>query len=651
MARLFLQLLGRPRLVSPDGTILLKGGIPLSLLAYLLLEDRPISREHLAELFWPGSDRSHRLHNLRQSFLRIRNNLPEDLIQGDGVVSLQREGIRCDVLEFRENLAEGRIREALDLWQGAFMEGVRRSESWELEDWLEKHRSFLEETLAKGTAGEARRLLSSGRPGDALPILKKARGILPFHDGLGALEVVALAAMGRIAEAEGVSKTLEMGEDSESARMVREALSRAAEEEEPVSETGEPPPSSGPEPVRSAQTPGPGPHAPRRRFPRSGQAVAWMVAVAVLLSLIALSMRGGESEGGTQLASGEADQVILFCAGWATRDQYQQLYRMNLDGNGKHRMSEAPLCESAWVPEVGALFGPVPFGADTARLMRLTPNPDNPRGPWAAREVEAARSLREIQISRTNPKVGPNGTLVFWAKDQAGNADIYALDGKTGALRRLTTDPAEDMWPTVAPGSDRVVFTSFRSGGGDLYSVRLDGTGLQRLTTDPRRDGHSWIRGDSVLFDRGLGVEGATGDLELVLLDLQTNTETYLTDNDWNDYEAAWSPDGRYICWQSERLGHYESDVMVMDLKEGRSWDLTNRPGRESDCRWMPESDGVVYIQWAGEGVSDLYRKGIHGGDAENLTRYPGLESPSEVVRLPDFMRRDSPDSSLQPAG
>jgi Tol biopolymer transport system component len=132
----------------------------------------------------------------------------------------------------------------------------------------------------------------------------------------------------------------------------------------------------------------------------------------------------------------------------------------------------------------------------------------------------------------------------------------------------------------------------------------------------------------------------------LVLLDLARGTETYLTDNDWNDYEAAWSPDGRYICWQSERLGHYESDIMVMDLREGRSWDLTNRPGRESDCRWTPESDGVIYIRFAEEGISDLYRKGIHGGEAVNLTRYPGLESPVEVIRLPDFMHLGSPDGS-----
>ena len=253
--------------------------------------------------------------------------------------------------------------------------------------------------------------------------------------------------------------------------------------------------------------------------------------------------------------------------------------------------------------------------------------------------MESARGLRATRIMRTSSKVGPGGLLVFSAEDSEGNRDIYALDPIQAQVRRLTDSPERDDWPTVAPDGDRVIFTSFRTGAGDLYSVSLDGKGLERLTDTPLQDGAPWVRGDSVIFVRGLGTGDEDGNMELFLLNLSTGEETQLTDNSWNDYEQMWSADGRYLCWQTERLGLFESDIMMMDLVSKRSWNATGTLGRESDCRLTPVGNGLLYLRHQDPEGTEVFFQNRPGADPVNLSRYPGSESIVGYFVLPEGMR------------
>ncbi|MGM0670141.1 MAG: TolB family protein, partial [Gemmatimonadota bacterium] len=85
--------------------------------------------------------------------------------------------------------------------------------------------------------------------------------------------------------------------------------------------------------------------------------------------------------------------------------------------------------------------------------------------------------------------------------------------------------------------------------------------------------------------------------------------------------------------------GHYESDVMVMDMETGRSWNATGFPGRESDCRWTPRGNGLIYMGWREGGDPEIYLQDIKGKEPVNLTRYPGTETVMEAFPLPELMR------------
>lgn len=128
-----LRLLGKPELVDSEGREVegLKG-VSLGLLAYLLLQDRPVGRDQLAGLFWPGAGSRHSRHSLRQLLHRLRAGLPEGIIRGSENLSASPDALSIDLFDFSALIRDHRPEEALDLWRGPFLSGFRRPESWEL---------------------------------------------------------------------------------------------------------------------------------------------------------------------------------------------------------------------------------------------------------------------------------------------------------------------------------------------------------------------------------------------------------------------------------------------------------------------------------------------------------------------------------------
>lgn len=141
------------------------------LLAYLVLHPKPVTREHLASLLWPKAESSKARHSLRQLLTRIRKVFPDVLVTDKERIGVDPDRIQVDVHQFEEDIRERRLRSALALWQGPFLEGWSWPDSWELEDWVERERSRLWRLLEQAflEAGEA--LLSAARPTDALELL------------------------------------------------------------------------------------------------------------------------------------------------------------------------------------------------------------------------------------------------------------------------------------------------------------------------------------------------------------------------------------------------------------------------------------------------------------------------------------------------
>src|SRR5262249_36031806 len=78
------------------------------------------------------------------------------------------------------------------------------------------------------------------------------------------------------------------------------------------------------------------------------------------------------------------------------------------------------------------------------------------------------------------PRFSPDGTKVVMSIAADGNSDLYEMDVRGRALRRLTNTPAIDTSPCYSNDGTQIVFNSDRGGSQQLYVMGAGGGGERR---------------------------------------------------------------------------------------------------------------------------------------------------------------------------
>lgn len=102
------------------------------------------TRERLLALLWSESDESHARHGLRDALYAIRRTLGDEAIPGTGeLLHLDPAVVGCDVREFEEALATGRLADAVAAYRGPLLDGFHVDGAPEFERWLDGERARL----------------------------------------------------------------------------------------------------------------------------------------------------------------------------------------------------------------------------------------------------------------------------------------------------------------------------------------------------------------------------------------------------------------------------------------------------------------------------------------------------------------------------
>jgi len=193
------------------------------------------------------------------------------------------------------------------------------------------------------------------------------------------------------------------------------------------------------------------------------------------------------------------------------------------------------------------------------------------------------------------PQISPEGKNVSVSRGiEGGDSDIYLLDVASGALNRFTFDALGDLYPTWSYDGSKIYFSSNRQGVYDLYSKVSSGAGsveilkkstLNKFPYDVSPDG------DFLLY---MQVDPET-NRDLWILPLSGEAEAFpFVNSEHHERNGYFSPDGRWVAYQSNEAGHFEVYVQPFPNKDAGKWQISTGGG--SGPRWSGDGKEIFYI-------------------------------------------------------
>ncbi len=193
-----------------------------------------------------------------------------------------------------------------------------------------------------------------------------------------------------------------------------------------------------------------------------------------------------------------------------------------------------------------------PSGGQIAYTSYMRNNPDLYVASAAGGRPTRLAAYRGMN---TGASWSPDGSKLAVTLSKDGNPEIYVISARDGAsLTRLTNNKAIDTSPAWSPDGSQIAFVSDREGGPQIFVVPASGGTARRVSfngsynTTP-----TWspAKGESVIaYTTRDG-----GRYDIVTLDLKTKKMTRITQNEGNNEEPSFSPNGRAIAFASTRSG------------------------------------------------------------------------------------------------
>ena len=192
------------------------------------------------------------------------------------------------------------------------------------------------------------------------------------------------------------------------------------------------------------------------------------------------------------------------------------------------------------------------------------------------------------------------GTIYF-ASDRGNEKrlNIWAYDLQAKQFRQVTQFKDYDVdWPSL--GDTGIVFQC----GGDLYALDLPSEKLEKIEVDVPNDGvrtrPRWVDASKTIRAFDIAPNGkralfeARGDLFTVPAE-HGNTRDLTQTSGVREQNPAWSPDGKWVVYVTDRTGEAEIAIRPAD-GTGTEQILTDRrKGYLYDPTWSADSDKIAF--------------------------------------------------------
>jgi Tol biopolymer transport system component/predicted Ser/Thr protein kinase len=219
---------------------------------------------------------------------------------------------------------------------------------------------------------------------------------------------------------------------------------------------------------------------------------------------------------------------------------------------------------------------------------------------WLDRQGKAISRMGEPG-PYTSLAVSPDGTRAVVSRNNAfpGPAawNLWLLDLARGTSKRFTSAVGRNDYPVWSPDGSRIVFASSREGGSNsilnLYQKPAGGAQEEGvlLRSGELKFPTSWSRDGRFLL---YTVADPNMRKDIWVLSMESDHQrTRLLGTEFNEFQAQFSPDSRWIAYTSDASGGNEVYVRAFpDAKE----DFVISKGGGSSPRWRDDGKELYYI-------------------------------------------------------
>jgi Tol biopolymer transport system component len=188
-----------------------------------------------------------------------------------------------------------------------------------------------------------------------------------------------------------------------------------------------------------------------------------------------------------------------------------------------------------------------------------------------------------------------------WRQTGTSLSSIWIINSDGNDPRRLTTDSAYEQRPYWSRDGQSVTFLSNRNDGEyGMWTSRVDGSGQP----EPAEGG--------CLSPDGTRIAYLTEDEDLWLKDADGSNAVEVAGGSGWYYNAAWSPDGTMIAFQSVIVGPV-GNIWIVNADGTGKTRLTGATKNSFDCtpKWIQYKEP----QWSPDGTKLLFLNGLTRGN------------------------------------
>ena len=216
------------------------------------------------------------------------------------------------------------------------------------------------------------------------------------------------------------------------------------------------------------------------------------------------------------------------------------------------------------------------------------------------------------------PSLSPDGRWIVYAGDQSGNKDIYLRAvGELNAIPLTKDSPDDDDEPAFSADGERIAFRSNRGGGG-IFVMGRTGGAVRRVTDVGFRP--TWSPdGAKLAFateDVPLNPQNIFGRSELWVVDVNSGVSRRIDSSD--AVLPSWSPHGYRIAF-TKRIGKLtQDDIWTIPAQGGEPVAVTNDKPTDWNPAWSPDGRYLYFVSDRG-GPMNLWRVRIDEKSGKTL--------------------------------